>query len=278
MFLITGGRGAVATALTGLLHGQGAQMRVGSGDPSALALPDGVAGVGLDLADPATFPAALAGVTSVFLYAKPEGADAFVAAAHEAGVEHIVLLSSASALVPDPHNDPIATMHLAVERALAAGPIPATVLRPGAFAGNAGSWAWPIKAGRPVDLVYPGAYTEPIHELDIAESALAALTDPDRRGGVFALSGPASVTFREQVADLGRVLGRQIPVREITGEEWLAQTAEHLPVAFAQVLLGLWRDADGRPGEPAPGVPVLTGHPARPFAEWAADHKADFEA
>ena len=42
-----------------------------------------------DLADPASWPAALACVRKVFLYAHPEGAAQFAAAAREAGVEHV---------------------------------------------------------------------------------------------------------------------------------------------------------------------------------------------
>jgi uncharacterized protein YbjT (DUF2867 family) len=53
-----------------------------------------------DLADPASWPAARAGVRKVFLYAHPEGAPEFAAAARKAGVEHVVLLP-AGQFVPD---------------------------------------------------------------------------------------------------------------------------------------------------------------------------------
>lgn len=278
MFLITGGRGAVATALTALLHERNLPLRVGSADPSALTLPDGVASVALNFSDPATFPPALVGVTSVFLYARAKSAQQFVAAAADAGVEHVVLLSSSSVLAENAAHNPIAVEHLTVEQALLDGPIPATFLRPGAFAGNAGGWAWAIRSGHPVDLPYPGAYSEPVHELDLAEAAFAALTDPVHRGGVFDLSGPATLTSREQVEQLGHALGRDIAVREVPGEQWAAQTSQYMPADYAQALLELWRAADGRPGLPADGVPRLTGHPAREFAQWAAEHKADFEA
>ncbi|MFF4619878.1 hypothetical protein [Nonomuraea jabiensis] len=61
--------------------------------------------------------------------------------------------------------------HLGVERALTAAPVRSTLLRPGAFAGNALAWAWPIKSGAPVSLPYPGSYNDPIHEADLAEAA-----------------------------------------------------------------------------------------------------------
>jgi uncharacterized protein YbjT (DUF2867 family) len=278
MILITGGRGAVATGLTALLREHGAPVRVGSANPGALTLPDDIPTATLDLSDPATFPAALDGVTSVFLYANADHADEFTTLAHAAGVRHIVLLSSVSVLTGGPSGeDPIAARHLGAERALRDGPIPATFLRPGAFAGNAGGWAWPIRTGHPVDLPVPGAYTEPIHETDITEAAFAALTDPAHQGKEVTLSGPATMTLRDQVGQLADTLGRAIEVREVTGEQWMAQMADYIPAPIATTLLDLWRAADGRPGEPAGGVQELTGHPARSFAQWAADHRGEFE-
>ena len=74
-----------------------------------------------DLADPASWLAALAGVREVFKHAHPEGAPEFAAAARKAGVEHVVLLSSSTVLYPDAAASPIALRHLAAERALGRG-------------------------------------------------------------------------------------------------------------------------------------------------------------
>lgn len=62
--LVTGGRGAVARGLCAHLDAHGVPYRLGSrerGTPGA---------VHCDLTDPSTFPGALAGVRSVFLYAE----------------------------------------------------------------------------------------------------------------------------------------------------------------------------------------------------------------
>jgi uncharacterized protein YbjT (DUF2867 family) len=92
------------------------------------------------LADPASWPAALAGVRKVFLYAHPEGAPEFAAAARKAGVEHMVLLSSSTVLHPDAAASQIALRHLAAERALdEAGP-DRTFVRPGWSPGAGWSW------------------------------------------------------------------------------------------------------------------------------------------
>jgi hypothetical protein len=175
--LVTGSRGTVATTLIPLLLKRGVAVRAGSAGPSRSSLPDGVLAVPCNLRDPATFPAALEGVDSVFLYAEPSEIDAFIEEAAAAGVGHIVLLSSTSAL-DGPSDNPLGDKHLTVEKALSASSVQSTFLRSGTFAGNALAWAWPIKAGKAVDLAFPGAHTDPVHELDVAEAALAALIRP----------------------------------------------------------------------------------------------------
>lgn len=122
--LVTGSRGKVGAALIQLLHDRGAPVRAASAAPEKLELPAGVEAVKLDLKDPATFPAALTGVTSVFLYAEPSHIDAFLQQAEAAGVQHLVLLSSSSVLAPGAADNAIAASHLAVEQALAASPSP----------------------------------------------------------------------------------------------------------------------------------------------------------
>lgn len=281
MILITGGRGAIATELLALLHADGLPVRVGSARPDQLAPPPGVETVALDLTDPATFPAALAGVTAVFLYASADRACEFADHAHRAGVAHVVVLSSSGVLGllgDEPKDDALAASHLAVERALLASPIETTLLRPGSFASNATSWAWPVRAGRPIGLPFPGAHTDPVHEKDVAEAARAVLTDPQHRGGRFTLTGPESLTFTDQIDRLAAVTGLAIAVDHVTPEQWRQETSAHIPAAYADALLAWWESNDGRPVALTRTVEELTGHPARPFTAWVADHLADFTA
>lgn len=270
--LVTGSRGAVARSLIGLLRERGLDVRAASSRPED---PDTVR---CDLTDPATFAAALKGVTSVFLYAEPSHAGAFAEEAARAEVEHIVLLSSSSVLGPNAETSPVARTHLNAERALAASSVPATSLRPGAFATNALAWRWSLRAGRPISLPFPGSHSDPIHEGDVAEAALAVLTDPGLRGRPYTLTGPESLTFAEQIDILSRVTGRPFPGRQVTREEWKAEMAEHIPAAFADSLLDLWERNNGAPVELTETVGELTGRPARTFATWARDHAADFGA
>lgn len=276
--LVTGGRGRVARALVDLLRADGRPVRVASNAPERLELPDGTPTVRCSLGEPETFPAALDGVTSVFLYAQASHADAFLAEAERAGVEHIVLLSSTAALVPDDVRNPIADMHRDAERALAASPILSTALRPGGFATNALGWAHAIRSEGVVRLPYPEAHSASIHERDIAEAAHAVLTSAAHRGTGHTLSGPESLTFREQVEHIGRAVGRTLTVETVSPEEWKRSVSAFIPEEYADTLLDAWRATDGVPDAVAPGVELLTGRPARTFAAWAEEHAADFTA
>ncbi|WNI24186.1 NAD(P)H-binding protein [Streptomyces sp. ITFR-16] len=274
--LVTGCRGRVGSALAALLHAGGHGVRAASRNPDQLSLPPGVPAVACDLGDPATFPAALAGVDSVFLYAEPSGIDAFLDAAGAAGVRHIVLLSSSAVLAPDAASNPIAASHHAVERALTASPLTATLLRPGAFAGNAYQWSQAFRSGRPVDLPYPHSGGSPIDETDIAKAALAVLTDERLQGAAYHLTGPESLTAAEQVAVLASASGTPVTVRTVSRDAWKQAVAPFVPEEIAEGLLSYWAATDGLPAEVTGETEKLTGRPARTFAAWAAENAAAF--
>ncbi|MFI6286714.1 NAD(P)H-binding protein [Streptomyces sp. NPDC051018] len=274
--LVTGSRGRIGSALVTLLHRAGAPVRAASAAPETLDLPPGVRAVGCPLDDPTAFPAALDSVTSVFLYAEPSAVDAFLAEAEKAGVTHVVLLSSSAVNDPEAAGNPVAALHLTVEQALAASSVPTTVLRPGAFAANALQWRWALGSDGAIDLPYPGSYSDPIHELDIAEAALGLLTHGRGRGGTYHLTGPESLTFAEQTAILAEAVGTPVPYNTVTPEAWKASVTGYLPGAFADGLLNHWASTDGSPTPLTDAVEQLTGHPARTFAQWAADNADAF--
>ncbi|MDX6282574.1 MAG: hypothetical protein QOH03_3645 [Kribbellaceae bacterium] len=277
MILITGGRGAVASHLAGLLAEHGHELRVASSDPGRLAAPPGIPTIKLDLTDPSTFPAALVGIDSIFLYAESAHITEFVTEAAAAGVQHILVLSTAAVLGPDAGNDHLAKSHLDVENAVRHSPIKTTILRPGSFSGNAGAWAWPIRSGRPVSLPYPDSHNDPIHERDVAEAALAVITEPRLQQREYVLSGPESLTFADQLDQLAAVIGRPITVDHVTPEQWKKEMAEYVPELYADALLAWWRSNVGKPVQLTGTVEELTGHPARSFTSWAHDHLTDFQ-
>src|SRR5262245_36603153 len=104
--LVTGARGHVAQATAEMLLDAGVRVRAASREPESVRLPAGVEVVRADLSEPASLGAALDGVQKVFLYASPQGIDGVLEAAKAAGVEQIVLLSSAAVLARHPEGSP----------------------------------------------------------------------------------------------------------------------------------------------------------------------------
>ncbi|WP_439376772.1 NAD(P)H-binding protein [Amycolatopsis lexingtonensis] len=274
--LVTGARGNVGRAVLEELVAAGQDVRAASRDATTLDVPEGVAKVSADLEDASTLDAALAGVSAVFLYTRPQGIEGFVKAAEAAGVEHVVLLSSAATLEPESTHSRIARLHLAVEQALAAAPFASTVLHPGAFAANTLSWRADIAEGV-VRTAYPDSRIGAIHERDIAAVAARVLIDRSHAGESLALTGPEPISFREQAAVLADVLGRPLPVEELTAE----QAAERMaalgwPPEVPPDVLRVWARTVREPSPVTDVVREVTGRTPRTFRQWAEDHRAEF--
>ena len=269
-FLVTGGRGAVATAVTRGLVEAGASVRVGSREPEKLTPPRGVDVVLADLTRPDTVRTALKGVDRVFLYAEPSGIDGFVEAAAAEGVEQVVLLSSTAA--NDPDDGPIALRHRVVEDALAAGPFATTSVRPGAFAGNAVRWWLPAILGTgEVRLALPESTDAPIDERDIADVVLTILRagpGGGYDGAAPEITGPESLTRRQMVETLASAAERDVRIVPIDVETARSEMAS-FPAPIVESLLQHWIKQDGIPAPMTDGVERITGRPARTFAEWA---------
>ncbi|MFB7666976.1 NAD(P)H-binding protein [Kitasatospora sp. NPDC056138] len=274
--LITGARGKVGQAVIGRLHSAGLTVRAASASPAELTAPAGVEVAELALDRPETFDAALRGVRQVFLYPQPAGIHELVKAAEAADVEHVVLLSSSSVLGPDAEHDPLASHSLQVERALAASNLTCTFLRPDAFASNSLGWAYFIGRSMPIQLAYPDAHIAPIHPEDIADIAVEALTGTSLTGHSVTLTGPESLTFREQLALLADTLGRDIPVEQITRAEAEQQMGNYMPAPMVSSLLDLWEAADHGPAAIADTTQTLLGRPARTYRQWAAENASAF--
>jgi uncharacterized protein YbjT (DUF2867 family) len=274
--LVTGARGNVGRAVVDALVAAGQAVRASSRDATTLDVPDGVAKVSADLESPETLEAALDGVSSVFLYTQRQGIGGFVKAAEAAGVRHVVLLSSAATLEPQSARSRIAQLHRAVEEALAAAPFAETVLNPGAFATNTLGWRQDIAEGV-VRTAHPDSRIGAIHERDIADVAARILIDRSHAGEALALTGPEPISFREQAAVLADVLGRPLPVEELTPE----QAAERMvalgfPPEVPPEILRAWVRTTREPSLVTDVVRDVTGAAPRTFRQWAEDHRADF--
>ncbi|MEU8224054.1 NAD(P)H-binding protein [Kribbella sp. NPDC048915] len=258
--LVTGGRGAIARAVTAGLVDAGQDVRVASREPSAL--PSAVA---YDPADPSP---ALRGISQVFLYSDPSTAPAFVAAAEAAGVKQVVLLSSLSALGGP--TDP----HARTEQVIANASYATTRLQPGAFMSNAKYWAHQVRATGQIRLPYLDAEEAPIHEQDIADATIRVLLDGpgsihDGRG--YPMTGPESMTRRQQIKLITEVTGVPIEAVELTPDEARAEMPTR-DEGQRETLLAYWASRVGTPAPIEPGVELLTTHTPRPFTTWLTDH------
>ncbi|MCP2165051.1 NAD(P)H-binding protein [Goodfellowiella coeruleoviolacea] len=275
-FLVTGARGQVGRHVLRGLVDAGLPVRAASRDATTLDLPAGVESVSVDLTAAETLDAALRGVTGVFLYTQRSGVEDFVTAARAAGVAHVVQLSSGFSAAPDADTNPIARLHLRVERALADSGLGHTVLRPGALAHNTLAWAESIRTRSAVALTHPDAHEAVIHPADIADVAVRVLATGAHQGETLTLTGPESLTARDQVAILADVLGRPITLTELTRDQALAQRPAAIPEPVLAVLLDTAASHVGVPAEITDVVGTITGHPARTFREWAVEHRAAF--
>jgi uncharacterized protein YbjT (DUF2867 family) len=262
--LVTGGRGAIARAVTAGLIAAGHDVRVASREPSALP-----SAVGYDPADPAP---ALADISQVFLYSDPSTAPAFVAAAEAAGVKQVVLLSSLSSL--DGPEDP----HAKTEQVIADGSYATTCLEPGAFMSNARYWAHQVRATGQIRLPYLDAEEAPIHEQDIADAAIRVLLDGpgnghDGRG--YPLTGPESMTRRHQIGLITATTGVPIEAVDLSPEQARSELRMR-DEGQRETLLAYWKSRVGSPQRIEPGVELLTGHTGRPFTTWLSDNPGLF--
>jgi uncharacterized protein YbjT (DUF2867 family) len=268
--LVIGAYGNVGSHVVAGLQSAGVPVRGTSRKPEAGDLPDSVDMVRLDLDDPETLPAALDGVKKVFLYAKPEGVAEFVSAAQAAKVEHVVLLSSASVIEEATRRSRNAQMHATVEEALKESGIPWTFVRPTTFASKMLRWAPAIRSGEVLRIPFLQQLTASIHERDIADVAVRALTGPEEEqaGQAYWLTGPQALTQQEHIEAIAEAIGRPIEVVEVAPEDAEPKLPEFVIRMTAEIMRV--------PCVVTSTVEEVTGRPARSFRQWAEDHVKDF--
>jgi len=270
--LVVGASGAVGGAVVAGLLDRGERVRATSRTPQKLALSAEVEVFAADLDDPASFTDALTGVERVFLYADLADPDALLATFAAAGVRHVVVLSSSSVTFPGAAEDFNGSRILRVEEAVVRSGLAYTFLRPGGFASNAARWSWGVKGESVVPLPYPDAVQAPIHEQDIADVAVVALTTDTLVGAAPVLTGPERLTLREQVALIGDVIGRPVAVIEQTEAESSAMLSRFVPEVWVRQIIKDWREAVGATPPISDEYTRITGRPSRTFRSWVVDH------
>jgi uncharacterized protein YbjT (DUF2867 family) len=275
--LVTGATGNVGRHIATQLAEAGVAVRALSRDPSSPRLPAGVTAVAGDLTDPDSLLNAAAGADAAFLlwpFLNSRGADAAVAAI--AGqVRRVVYLSASSVHDGAPREEN--GVWGQVEQAVEHSAVEWTFLRASGFAANTLAWADQIRSGGVVRWAYGQAARSLIHERDIADVAVRALTDGQHAGTKYFLTGPEAVTQADQVRIIGEVIGQ--PARweeaspEAIREQLAAGTGDR---AFADHALAYWASLIGQPELVTHTVEQITGTRARTFRDWAQDHASDF--
>lgn len=282
--LIIGATGTVGRQVAAQLAAAGARVRAMSRKPESAKLPAEVEVVGGDLEIPASLDAALDGVDSVFLVWTAS------AAAIPCSLERITKQARRIVFLSSPYQTAhpffqraqpnlVSAMHAEIERVIKASGKTWTFLRSGMFAANArGWWGRQIRAGDVVRWPYALAPTAPIHERDIAAVAVRALSESIYAGRDYVLTGPQSLSQRDQVATIGEVLGRALRFEEITREAARRELGKTMPEPVVNMLLAAWAGAMGQPALVTSAVADVTGTPPRTFREWAKDNAAEFRS
>ena len=224
-----------------------------------------------DWTDEKGWSASLRGVTAVYITYAPDLAmpgakdaiQAFVDLARRRGVERLVLLSGRGEEEAQ-----------ACERIVIASGLAWTIVRASWFNQN-------FSEGAFVDMVRNGAITLPAGDQvepfvdadDIADVAVAALTEDHHQGQVYEVTGPRLMTLADVAADLTSATGRKIDYIDVPHEAFVAEVSNSgapqdvvwmLDYLFSTVL-------DGRNAHICHGVERALGRPPRDFADYARD-------
>ena len=255
--LVIGATGKTGSRIVQRLRAKGLPVRPGS---RSAAIP-------FDWDDIATWAPALDGMKRAYVSYFPdlaipgavEKVEALAAAAKAAGVERLVLLSGRGE-------------HHARqgEEVIRNSGVDFTLVRSAWFAQNfsEGYLRDPVLAGA---IAMPGGdIREPIVDVDdIADVAVAALTEDRHSGELFEVTGPRLMSFAEMATELSAVTGRpvrHVPISFEAFHDGLAQSAGEF---IADIFTAIARETlDGRNAHLADGIERALGRPPRDFADF----------
>jgi uncharacterized protein YbjT (DUF2867 family) len=225
-----------------------------------------------DWADPDTWEPALAGAGAAYLVTH-ESADgvtslrAFTELAVAGGVERLVLLSNRDWVVPAGEEK------LPCERVVKESGARWTVLKPAWFAQNFSED--PFFLGQLLDgdvVMSAGDGVEPFVDAeDIADVAVAALTEDGHDEQAYELTGPRQWSMDAVVAEIARATGRDdLAYRPVGPGECAAHArGKGLPADYAALLNTLYGwIAENRFADLADGVRRALGREPRDFSEY----------
>lgn len=280
--LVTGATGNIGREVIAQLRTANVPVRGLSRNPEKAAFAEDVEIVRGDLTAPDTLDRALEDVDAILLVWMAPLAPAASAIARIAPhVKRIVFLSSPIRTGHPFFQQPnvLRHVHAGVEDLVEKSGTPWTILRPGPFALNSRNWWAPqIRNGDVVRWFHGGAQTAAVDERDIAAVAVRTLCDEGHEERDYVLTGPETLTQREQLAIIGDVIGRNLVFDEVSPDAARQGVLAAWPAPVADMLLSAYAAAVDRPAFLTSAIEDVTGKPARTFHEWATDHAADFAA
>jgi len=213
--------------------------------------------------------AALESVTQAYVTYQPDLAlpgavdaiRAFLMAAKTAGVKHVVLLSGRGEEEAE-----------AAEQVLQTSGLDWTVLRASWFMQN-------FSENYMRDELLSGSLTLPVGQTkepfidadDIADVAVAALTQSSHRNRLYELTGPELLSFNDAVSELESATGRELSFYSVSFADYeVALREQALPEDVIALLRYLFTEIfDGRNAKVAHGVEEALGRKPRRFADFA---------
>ena len=262
--LVLGGTGKTGRRVAERLAARGLPVRVGSRSEEPP----------FDWEDRATWAPALSGVGAVYLtyypdLAVPGAVDAvrsLVDLAVERGVQRLVLLSGRG-------EDEAQRAEEVVQKSGADW----TIVRASWFSQNF-SENYLVASVLSGEVVLPaGDVGEPFIDADdIADVAVAALTEDGHAGQLYEVTGPRLLTFAEAVAEIARTTGREIRYVQVSPEQYGAALADvGVPADFIWLVTYLFTTVlDGRNAHVKDGVQQVLGREPRDFSDYARETAA----
>ena len=262
--LVVGGTGKTGRRVAKGLKDRNVPVRIGSraGDPP------------FDWERPDTWDPALRDVDSAYVnyapdLAFPGAADrvaAFTRLAVDRGVRRLVLLSG--------RNEEGARR---AEQAVQSSGVEWTIVRSSIFSQNF-SEGFLLESVLGGELAFPaGNVAEPFVDTDdIADIAVAALTEDRHVGELYEVTGPRLMTFADAADDIAAATGRDLRYVPITSEAFAAALLEEgLPPDFVTDLTDLFTQIlDGRNASLTDGVQRALGREPRDFRDYAREAAA----
>jgi uncharacterized protein YbjT (DUF2867 family) len=227
-----------------------------------------------DWADPSSWRGALDRVSAAYISyfpdlavpGAPEAVGAFAEQAMELGVDRLVLLSGRG-------EEEAQRSEEALRRSGASW----TIVRASWFAQNFNESFFrdPILGGE-IALPANGVGEPFIDASDIADVAVAALTEDGHVGQLYEVTGPRLLTFAEAIGEIAEATGRELRYRQVGLDEFASGlTVVGVPADVVELLRYLFGEVlDGRNAHLADGVQRALGREPRDFTDFARDAAA----